>query len=199
MQRKPLGTSMRSSRRPRPESGLKLTVNWPVIFITIFIMALAALVFFAKANMDKMDEAALNEAKTNGIFLGLTLGWLGVICAALAVYIILCGLTSSVANAKGYGSLTFFFYSLFCTPLIALIYVTLLPPKNTSGAQTRIAFNTSQPATSSQPPIADRRFPCPECGESIPVEAKFCRFCNAVISIKDKPKPKPFSAREPRN
>lgn len=32
------------------------------------------------------------------------------------------------------------------------------------------------------------RFKCPECGESIALEAKFCRFCNAIITSNDKPK-----------
>jgi hypothetical protein len=31
------------------------------------------------------------------------------------------------------------------------------------------------------------RMPCPECGESIPVLAKHCRFCQAIISEKDRP------------
>jgi hypothetical protein len=35
----------------------------------------------------------------------------------------------------------------------------------------------------------DARFACPVCGESIPVVAKMCRFCNAVITDKDRPQP----------
>lgn len=30
------------------------------------------------------------------------------------------------------------------------------------------------------------RFNCPECGESIPVAAKSCRFCQTIISDKDR-------------
>jgi len=32
------------------------------------------------------------------------------------------------------------------------------------------------------------RFRCPECGEHIPLKARMCRFCRAVITEKDKPK-----------
>lgn len=31
------------------------------------------------------------------------------------------------------------------------------------------------------------RFNCPECGESIPLAARSCRFCHAILSEKDKP------------
>lgn len=34
---------------------------------------------------------------------------------------------------------------------------------------------------------AEQRFNCPECGESIPVAAKLCRFCHALLTIKDRP------------
>src|SRR5579862_6634371 len=32
------------------------------------------------------------------------------------------------------------------------------------------------------------RFNCPECGESIPIAARSCRFCQAILSAKDKTK-----------
>jgi len=39
------------------------------------------------------------------------------------------------------------------------------------------------------PRASEERFNCPVCGEAIPVAAKMCRFCNAVITANDKPKP----------
>jgi stage V sporulation protein SpoVS len=35
----------------------------------------------------------------------------------------------------------------------------------------------------------DNRFACPVCGEFIPVAARACRFCDAILTEKDKPRP----------
>jgi hypothetical protein len=45
---------------------------------------------------------------------------------------------------------------------------------------------------------AAERFNCPECGESIPVVAKVCRFCNAVITDKDRANAQVAPPRAPR-
>ena len=48
--------------------------------------------------------------------------------------------------------------------------------------QTRAMVRESQ-GTQSQ----EKRFPCPECGEQIPVLAKKCRFCNHVLEAQEQP------------
>lgn len=62
-------------------------------------------------------------------------------------------------------------------------------------------FVTMPPAAGVQaePPAADR-FPCPECGESIASAAKHCRFCQCIISDKDRPgaAQAPAPAAEPK-
>lgn len=74
-----------------------------------------------------------------------------------------------IAEDKGYPGWAFVLAGLCISPVIAWIIVILLPRNKQK--------------------IADkRRIPCPECGEFIMPTAKTCRFCNVIVTNKDRNK-----------
>lgn len=101
---------------------------------------------------------------------------------ALWVCILLSVVMSyQIANRKGYNGLLFAILAMFTGP-IAYIIVYLLKPRIEEGED------------------ESDRFPCPECGESIAVAAKYCRFCQCILTEKDKPQePDPEPAPPRRN
>lgn len=94
-----------------------------------------------------------------------------ILLMVLAFYLYCIYAVYSTAEQKGYSGILFLLGCLIITPIIVIFILWVLPDQ-------------SQKKTAK----ADRRFPCPECGESIPTAAKSCRFCNAVITMKDRPR-----------
>jgi hypothetical protein len=112
---------------------------------------------------------------------------------AFLVLCVVASFVSSVSFALGAGFLAekngrefwvWFLVSLFCCSWFGLIILLLLGPV---GSGRRYLSKPKppglKPPQQQQPPAppADARFPCPQCGESIPVAAKVCRFCQAEI------------------
>lgn len=93
-----------------------------------------------------------------------------VITAMLAFYIWLAFIPATIGERKGHDFWTIFFISIFISWPATLVVVLLLPEKGEVSRKDAA------------------RFSCPECGESIAVAARSCRFCSAIITDEDKPK-----------
>lgn len=92
---------------------------------------------------------------------------------------------AAVASGKGRSGLGWFLIGLVFG-IFALILVAVLPSPKAEAARhaelvaaTRVAGGTSIGGIGAQP---DRRA-CPQCGESIALSARVCRFCGHEMSI----------------
>jgi hypothetical protein len=67
---------------------------------------------------------------------------------------------------------------LLLSPLIALVLVLVLPNERDGATSTGVRVDE-------RPPYESKRGPCPRCGESIPMGAAMCRFCNLDLEAYD--------------
>jgi hypothetical protein len=82
------------------------------------------------------------------------------IISFLILYLVLCGLVAFYASKRGVSGAGIFFVSLFFSPLIGVIVAAVSKP-------------TNQPSGTKK---------CPDCAETVKVEAAVCRFCHHKFS-----------------
>ena len=87
----------------------------------------------------------------------------GALLVGGIAYLVFCALIADIGWRKGRGWFAGFLLSLFFTPISGVIVLGLL----------------SKPVNV---PAADVRVPCPQCKESILVDAALCRFCHTRLS-----------------
>jgi hypothetical protein len=92
--------------------------------------------------------------------------------------LVLGAVTGLVAQNKGYEFAPWFvFGALFFLPAIIIILLrSPAPAKVIPSINRRVA--RLEASTVQSHAVESNRFNCPQCGESIPVVAKICRFCN---------------------
>jgi hypothetical protein len=93
----------------------------------------------------------------------------------LIVWLIFAVATGAVASSKGRSGVGWFLIGLV-GGVFALIIVAVLPNQKVEAARHEQLVSAMRASTQTQ--AADPRRPCPRCGESIPIAAQVCRFCN---------------------
>lgn len=78
------------------------------------------------------------------------------------VWIFLSGVVGDLADKRGHDGMLWFFFSLFCSPLIGFFVVELLP------------------SADDLMPIGYR--PCPHCSRTVKVGREICPYCNTDLA-----------------
>ncbi len=86
--------------------------------------------------------------------------------AASFVWIFLCGVVGDLADKRGHDGILWFFFSLFCSPVLGFLVVALLPSANDL---TPVGY-----------------MPCPYCSRTVKVGRETCPYCNADLTGKGK-------------
>ncbi len=92
--------------------------------------------------------------------------WFVVVLALSMVWIFLCGVVGDLADKKDHDGILWFFFSLFCSPLLGFLFVGLLP------------------SAADLMPVGHRL--CPHCSRTVKVGRKTCPYCNTDLSGKAK-------------
>ena len=101
----------------------------------------------------------------------------------LLTWLVMATICGVIANSKGYSFGAWFFFGFLLWPAALLIII----------ARRSIQNDYLQ--------MYDRRMPCPRCGESIPIHARVCRFCDhnlaAAKPVKSETREEPTAAPAP--
>lgn len=84
------------------------------------------------------------------------------------IWFILSILVGLFAGSKGRGSGNWFVVAMLLSPLIALIFVAVMP-------------NLKEQANLNAQPNADTHVKCPDCAELVLKEAKVCKHCSCKL------------------
>lgn len=94
-------------------------------------------------------------------------------------WIALAIIPAIAADSRGRSGGLWFIGGLLFSPLIALIVVLVLPNEREPSPVQLVR------AQDPEPPFESDRGSCPRCGESIPLVAAVCRFCNLDLVTYD--------------
>ncbi len=86
--------------------------------------------------------------------------------AAFFAWIFLCGVVGDLADKRGHDGILWFFFSLFCSPVLGFLVVWLLP---SARDLTPVGY-----------------MPCHFCSRTVRVGRKICPYCNADLTGKGK-------------
>ncbi len=85
---------------------------------------------------------------------------------ASVVWIFLCAVVGDLADKIGHDGILWFFFSLFCSPLIGFFVVELLP---SAADLTPVGYA-----------------PCPYCSRTVKIGRDICPYCHADLTGKGK-------------
>lgn len=125
-----------------------------------------------KAEADFEDSRQQAQSKALWTFGGF---FLVMLFLYVGTTIVISLLVAHVAQRKGHEYWLWFFLG-FLFHFVALLVVACLADKQQREPRVSRIREGQQ----------EQRFPCPECGEMIQIVAKSCRFCQAIISDKDR-------------
>ncbi len=78
------------------------------------------------------------------------------------LWIFLCGLVGDLADKRGHDGILWFFFSLFCSPVLGYLVVELLP------------------SAADLMPVGYQ--PCPHCSRTVKAERETCPFCHTDLN-----------------
>jgi hypothetical protein len=87
--------------------------------------------------------------------------WLLINIGIVILWMFLCGSVGTLADRKGHSGLLWFFFSLFCSPVLGFLVVGLLP------------------SAADLMPVGYA--PCPYCSRTVKVGREICPYCHADL------------------